>query len=152
MSGTSLDGIDLVFAKFEKDLSWTFSILATETFEYNTFWKSELKNLVDYSVDELNRIDHNYTVYLSDVINAFIKKYNITQLDAICSHGHTALHQPEKKLTYQIGNKSILSKLTNNTVVCDFRVQDVALGGQGAPLVPIGDELLFSHLLYHEKT
>jgi anhydro-N-acetylmuramic acid kinase len=77
-------------------------------------------------------------------IKAFISKFEIKDIDAICSHGHTALHQPEKGITYQIGNMPHLAALLGQTVVCDFRVQDVALGGQGAPLVPIGDKLLFS--------
>ena len=85
---------------------------------------------------------------MASAINRFIHKYKISDIDAICSHGHTALHQPENKLTYQIGNLPDLATLLQQTVVCDFRVQDVDLGGQGAPLVPIGDALLFSEYDY----
>ena len=77
-----------------------------------------------------------------EVVPEFIK------IDAVCSHGHTILHQPEKGITLQIGNLPILATLLNKTVVCDFRKQDVALGGEGAPLVPIGDQLLFSEFDY----
>ena len=144
MSGTSLDGIDLVYAKFFLDETWSFEIIYAETVEYPSNWYERLKELVNTSIEELKEIDTNYTKHLAKVIRDFITKYQIKNIDAICSHGHTALHQPENKLTYQIGNKPVLAELLKETVVCDFRVQDVELGGQGAPLVPIGDELLFS--------
>lgn len=144
MSGTSLDGIDLVYAKFELKTSWQFSIIYAETVSYDVKWYDKLKNLVSYSTEELQKIDIDYTDYLSSIIKDFIKKYAIKAIDAICSHGHTALHKPENGLTYQIGNRSNLASLLNKLTVCDFRTQDVDLGGQGAPLVPIGDKLLFS--------
>ncbi len=145
MSGTSLDGIDLVYVKFNLKEHWSFEIVNAETVEYPSNWYKTLKALVNKSLDELKAIDGDYTEYLAKVIKDFINKYNIKNIDAICSHGHTALHQPEKKLTYQIGNKPFLAEILQETVVCDFRVQDVELGGQGAPLVPIGDKLLFSN-------
>jgi len=144
MSGTSLDGIDLVYVEFNKTTKWEFKILDAQTFEYDPIWREKLGKLISASFEELKMIDTDYTYYLAGVINHFIETNHIKNLDAICSHGHTALHQPQNKLTYQIGNKSILAALTKNTVICDFRVQDVELDGQGAPLVPIGDELLFS--------
>ncbi len=148
MSGTSLDGIDLVYVTFEFEQTWQFKIIHTETVAYNNYWHEILKNLVSYSLKELQQIDEDYTVYLSNIIKNFIEKNNINDVDAICSHGHTALHQPENKLTYQIGNLPNMASLVNNKVVCDFRVQDVEFGGQGAPLVPIGDQLLFSEYNY----
>jgi len=144
MSGTSLDGIDLVYANFHFDGNWHFEIIHSETVAYPYNWEDTLRNLVSYQLDALKVIDAQYTIYLAEVINRFIHKYQLQDIDAICSHGHTALHQPENGLTYQIGNLPILAELIQNQVVCDFRVQDVALGGQGAPLVPIGDKLLFS--------
>ncbi|MEN3323056.1 anhydro-N-acetylmuramic acid kinase [Mariniflexile soesokkakense] len=144
MSGTSLDGIDFVYATFQFDKIWHFKILYSETIAYSSQWVENLKGLVFSSLEGLKEMDNNYTNYLSLRIKAFIDKYEIKDIDAICSHGHTALHQPEKGLTYQIGNMPHLAVLLENKVVCDFRVQDVALGGQGAPLVPIGDKLLFS--------
>lgn len=143
MSGTSLDGLDLAYIEFSFDNSWSFKIIKAETIGYPNKWDEILKNLVLNSFDELEKIDKDYTIYLASTINDFIKKNKIVELDAVCSHGHTALHQPSKKLTYQIGNLSELSKLIEKKVICDFRVQDVELGGQGAPLVPIGDDLLF---------
>ncbi len=143
MSGTSLDGIDVAHVTFRYEGRWKFEILASETFSYSSFWVEKLKHLVKLTQEELMRLDEDYTSLLSEVTHKFIAKNNITGLDAICSHGHTALHQPQKSLTYQIGNLSKLASLLNETVVCDFRVEDVLLGGQGAPLVPIGDQLLF---------
>lgn len=148
MSGTSLDGIDLVYTKFEYNGTWAFNIIHAETISYSKIWFDVLKNLVSYSLDEIKRIDTDYTRYLAEIIKGFITNNKIENLDAVCSHGHTALHQPENKLTYQIGNLPVLAEILNQTVVCDFRVQDVELGGQGAPLVPIGDALLFSEYDY----
>ncbi|MBT8272158.1 MAG: anhydro-N-acetylmuramic acid kinase [Bacteroidia bacterium] len=143
MSGTSLDGLDLCYAHFEFDQKWKFKIIASETLGYSKEWTLRLSSAVDLRSSELTQLDIEYTDFLADKIDFFIKKHNIVNLDAICSHGHTVLHQPENQLTYQIGNLELLSKRLKKTVVCDFRTQDVKLGGQGAPLVPIGDELLF---------
>ena len=148
MSGTSLDGIDVIYVSFKIDETWSFKIHQAETLPYNEIWKKRLKNLIDLSSQELNITDEDYTKYLSKKINEFISKYRIENVDFISSHGHTALHQPDQLLTYQIGNLPILAQLLGQTVVCDFRVQDVKLGGQGAPLVPIGDKLLFSEYDY----
>jgi anhydro-N-acetylmuramic acid kinase len=148
MSGTSLDGIDLAYITFSFNHSWDFKIEKAETVEYDIEWLKILQNLVLYSLTELKDIDDRYTRLLAKVVKAFINRNNIKTIDAICSHGHTALHQPEKGFTYQIGNKEILSKELKQTVVCDFRIQDVRLGGQGAPLVPIGDQLLFGSYDY----
>ncbi|MCK0125315.1 anhydro-N-acetylmuramic acid kinase [Gelidibacter sp. F2691] len=143
MSGTSLDGIDVAHCTFEKTDAWKFEIKAAATYPYPTEWLSKLKNLVQLNLEELKTLDEHYTEFLGDVIQKFCTQYSIDRLDAVCSHGHTALHQPEKGLTYQIGNLPKLAKQLQERVVCDFRVEDVALGGQGAPLVPIGDHLLF---------
>ena len=144
MSGTSLDGLDIIYVTFTCDGIWHFTIHNSETIPYNQFWKRKLKNLIGLSSEALKQTDEDYTKYLSETILGFISKYHIENIDLISSHGHTALHQPEKQVTYQIGNLPILAQLLGHTIVCDFRAQDVALGGQGAPLVPIGDKLLFS--------
>lgn len=143
MSGTSLDGIDIIYASYSFNSSWNFKIRHSETVEYSKQWKGELKGLVNRSMEDLESIDEKYSEYLGNVILGFIKKYKIKAIDFIASHGHTALHQPDEGLTYQIGNRQILSDILNKKVICDFRIQDVQLGGQGAPLVPIGDRLLF---------
>ncbi|MBQ0786049.1 MAG: anhydro-N-acetylmuramic acid kinase [Oceanihabitans sp.] len=148
MSGTSLDGIDLAYITFNFDTTWKFKIECCNTISYSEEWLDILKHLVGRSSEELQQIDINYTAHVAEVITAFIAENNIQDIDAICSHGHTALHRPKNSLTYQIGNLKELATLTKHKVVCDFRVQDVALGGQGAPLVPIGDQLLFSEYDY----
>ena len=147
MSGTSLDGVDLAFCRFIKapNGSWSYLIETAETIAYTDTWRRSLEDSLHYSDDELQRFNEAYTDYLSEIIAAFIQKKGIQKLDAVCSHGHTILHQPEKGITLQIGNLPLLAQKLKQTVVCDFRVQDVALGGQGAPLVPIGDRLLFGN-------
>lgn len=149
MSGTSLDGIDLAHIQFEiLNGKWQFEILETQTVPYTTEWLDILKTAINYDDKALLKLNEDYTELLANIITLFIKKNNINDLDAVCSHGHTILHQPDKGLTLQIGNLPIIAKWINQKVVCDFRSQDVALGGQGAPLVPIGDQILFSEYDY----
>jgi anhydro-N-acetylmuramic acid kinase len=148
MSGTSLDGIDIIYATYKYGNDWRFKIHHSETIKYSKAWKTILGELVKHSMNELNEIDLAYSEYLTAVISDFIKKHQIETIDFIASHGHTALHQPENGLTYQIGNQQVLADKLNEKVICDFRIQDVNFGGQGAPLVPIGDRLLFSDYEY----
>lgn len=149
MSGTSLDGIDLASFDFNfEDGKWKFAINDCETIAYSDDWQHILKNAVNYEELELQGLNVQYTELLASVIRSFIARYNLENIDAVASHGHTILHRPKEGLTLQIGNLPILSKLCHQKIVCDFRVQDVMLGGQGAPLVPIGDELLFSEYDY----
>ena len=148
MSGTSLDGIDLAYLAFTREEHWEASILKAETIPYSQKWVEALKTSAELSRAEITVLDEKYTEYLAEVIQQFIQKNKIVKLDAVCSHGHTVLHQPEKGFTVQIGNLPKLATILQQKVVCDFRVQDVELGGQGAPLVPIGDRLLFSDYDY----
>ena len=149
MSGTSLDGIDIAEINFKfSESRITYTLGVSETIPYPKKWEKSLSESISYTETQLKELNTLYTNYLSEVIDAFIKKNTIVSLDAICSHGHTILHQPEKGVTLQIGNLKALSENTKQTVVCDFRVQDVKLGGQGAPLVPIGDQLLFGEYEY----
>lgn len=147
MSGTSLDGIDLALCKFILDESnqWKFEILQAETKAYPLGWTEKLHGAIDLSYESIQGLNRDYTRYIAEVIHEFITQSGIQYIDAICSHGHTVFHEPDKGFTLQIGNLPELATLLGNTVVCDFRVQDVLLGGQGAPLVPIGDQLLFGH-------
>lgn len=158
MSGTSLDGVDLAYIAFAKSNTWTYTIHKAVTIPYNETWKQRLQNGVSLCEKDLLRLNKEYTQYLGGVIKRFISNFdgiypqaqlgNGIDVDGVCTHGHTILHQPEKGITLQIGNLPELVNHIGKTVVCDFRVQDVALGGQGAPLVPIGDHLLFSEYDY----
>ena len=143
MSGTSLDGLDICYARYSYTNNWSFKIINAITVPYNHKWMNILKNLTNKSREEIDIVDFKYTNLLSILILDFIASFEITNIDAISSHGHTVLHKPSKGLTFQIGNLKLLSELTNHTCVCDFRQQDISLGGQGAPLVPVGDNLLF---------
>jgi len=149
MSGTSLDGVDLAHINFEiKNGKWFYKIFECDTISYSNEMISKLKNGIHFSSIELSELNIEYTNLLGNIISEFIAKKNISNLDAVCSHGHTILHQPQNGFTLQIGNLPKIAKITNQKVVCDFRVQDVLLGGQGAPLVPIGDKILFSEFDY----
>jgi anhydro-N-acetylmuramic acid kinase len=149
MSGTSLDGVDLAHIFFtEKEGKWSFSIVETVTVPYSEEWVKRLKAAVDFDNDALVLLNNEYTQLLGSIIKLFIADNAIQGLDAVCSHGHTILHQPHNGFTLQIGNLPEIASITGERVVCDFRVQDVLMGGQGAPLVPIGDRLLFSEYCY----
>lgn len=144
MSGTSLDGIDLTYTTFTKDAHWSFELHCSQTIPYSDNWIKRLQSLTSLTPTALDQVNADYIELLVGVIQTFISAHQIENIDAICSHGHTALHRPEQGITYQIGNHPDLAKRLKRLVVCDFRKSDVALGGQGAPLVPIGDRLLFS--------
>lgn len=144
MSGTSLDGLDIVYVEFDKNDAKKFNIIHSETIKYSKSWESRLREGVHKNKQELTALDEEYALLLSEKILNFITTYAISEIDFIASHGHTILHKPNEGYTLQIGNGEIISKNTGYKVICDFRTQDVNLGGQGAPLVPIGDELLFS--------
>ena len=148
MSGTSLDGIDLVYVKFLNNKYQDFDILHSETVSYSKKWKSKLQASINFSSDDLETLNIEYGSFLGSVINAFVDKFQIDEIDFIASHGHTVLHEPHKGVTLQVGDGQVIANTTKQKVICDFRTQDVKLGGQGAPLVPIGDELLFSNYDY----
>tara|TARA_B100000579_G_scaffold435838_1_gene460110 strand:+ start:2333 stop:3391 length:1059 start_codon:yes stop_codon:yes gene_type:complete len=142
MSGTSLDGLDIAYCNFKKNNNkWEFEIICSEFIEYTTIWKKKLSNLF-YETEKLEKVEIEYSEFLSNSINNFIKKKNIT-VDYISSHGHTIFHNPKQGITKQIGKGDIIFRRTKIPVVSNFREQDVRLGGEGAPLVPYGDVLLF---------
>jgi anhydro-N-acetylmuramic acid kinase len=148
MSGTSLDGIDIAHIQLRRKNKWSFTIRKAQCIPYPAAFKEELKKAIDYNDDQLADLNQRYTQFLATVINQFIKEHHVKDLLAICSHGHTIKHEPEHGYTLQIGNLKKLATLVQHRVICDFRIQDVALGGQGAPLVPIGDRLLFNDYDY----
>lgn len=142
MSGTSLDGLDLAYCEFVKDKTWTYKILASATISYSDRRENILKNGISLTSEELVALDAKFGKYIGEEVKKFCVEHNI-QPDLISSHGHTIFHQPQRGFTLQIGSGAHIYAETGIPVVCDFRKQDVALGGQGAPLVPVGDKLLF---------
>lgn len=142
MSGTSLDGIDLALCRFSySENVWRYEIIEAQTFEYPPIWIEKITDAPHLKADEFLILNNEYGRYTGELINDFLRGQEIPQL--IASHGHTIFHQPDKKFTFQLGNGASIAATTQITTVSDFRNFDVALGGQGAPLVPIGDQLLF---------
>jgi anhydro-N-acetylmuramic acid kinase len=145
MSGTSLDGLDIAFCTFylKDNQSWIYKIIAAECIDYTAEWKSKLQDAVKLNGQDLLLLHREYGFYLGGQVMDFIEIHAVAP-DLVSSHGHTIFHDPKNKLTFQLGDGAALHAATNIPVVCDFRSVDVSLGGQGAPLVPVGDELLFS--------
>lgn len=143
MSGTSLDGVDIVYVKFIQNESWSFKIINSKTYKYEDSTADILNDISKKSLEEIKEIDVVYSKKLAKIINEFIDEFSINKIDFVSSHGHTAIHDPSNLITYQMGNLSTLSTEINQKVICDFRVQDVKLGGEGAPLVPVGEKYLF---------
>ena len=143
MSGTSLDGVDLIYVKFNFDKEWNFKIIFSKTYKYEDEWVNVLSDISTKKILNIKKIDKEYSKKLAEIINRFIQEFSIKNIDFVSSHGHTAIHDPSNSFTYQIGNLPNLSKEINHNVICDFRVQDIELGGQGAPLVPVGEKYLF---------
>ncbi|MBE0637498.1 MAG: anhydro-N-acetylmuramic acid kinase [Bacteroidales bacterium] len=143
MSGTSLDGVDLAFCEFTFATGkWKFTIPVAVTYSYPEEWKQKLALAHGLTAEGLARLNVDYGKFLGKLLNQFIKQHHLSP-DLIASHGHTVFHRPETGFTLQIGSGPEIAAQTGITTVCDFRSQDVALGGQGAPLVPLGDKLLF---------
>ena len=147
MSGTSLDGLDVVWSKLSFNKTWFYEIIDGKTYEYSESWKSELKNAHKLQARDLVFLDKKLGNYIGEKINDFLKEKKIqkNRINLISSHGHTLFHEPENNLTKQIGDGAFICSKTNITTVSDFRTIDVAFGGQGAPLVPIGDQMLFGN-------
>lgn len=144
MSGTSLDGLDMVYVQFRKNtFVWQYDIISAKTFSYSKTLISKLAKAHTFSIQEICLLDYELAVLWSEWIN----KEQYPLLDCIASHGHTVLHAPEQGYTLQIGNPAYIAANTKTPVISDFRRGDVALGGKGAPLVPFGEKYLFD--VYH---
>ena len=145
MSGSSLDGLDMAHCIFSINGDTIgYEITHAECLDYPVDWRNRLRNAHLLSGSNLLLLHSAYGQYLGDAVNAFIKQNNITRVDAIASHGHTVFHDPKNKMTFQLGHGAFLAKQTNLQVVADFRQEDIAAGGQGAPIVPIADKYLFA--------
>lgn len=144
MSGTSLDGLDIAYCQFSKrKTGWKYVIKKATTIKYSNAWTQKLSTAQHLSPEKLIALDIEFGKFLGRVCDAFINKHQI-KVDFISSHGHTIYHQPKNGFTYQIGNGNALHAACGIPVIYDFRSLDVQLGGEGAPLVPAGDKLLFA--------
>lgn len=148
MSGTSLDGTDVALCHFTEDEgSWTYEIRAAVTYPYPEEWAEKLRKAHTCDGLSLALLHTTYGHYLGGIVRKFLRQHSISP-HFVASHGHTVFHQPSSGMTLQIGCGAALAAETGLPVVCDFRTTDVAKGGQGAPLVPIGDRLLFGSYFY----
>jgi len=143
MSGSSMDGVDLACCELEWDgYYWQYKILASHTYAYENELLLKLEQACNWDRKEIDELDLELGIYYAELINSFHHKHQLLP-DLIASHGHTILHNPSMGITLQAGNGKVIAERTGITLINDFRSEDVAQGGQGAPLVPLGDRLLF---------
>ena len=148
MSGTSVDGLDICYVSFDNHDPSKYEIIDCETVNYDDNLKIKLKNIIKLDNNQIKQIDDEFGEFIGLSVIKFINKNKLHKPDLISSHGHTVFHEPEFNKTLQIGNGEIINKITKIKTVNNFREQDIQLGGQGAPLVPIGDKLLFYDYKY----
>ncbi|MBX3254354.1 MAG: anhydro-N-acetylmuramic acid kinase [Chitinophagaceae bacterium] len=145
MSGSSLDGLDIAYVQFHENAGkWEFDIKAAECYEYTSYWKHKLESSIQLNALNYQLLDVEFGHFTGEKVSEFINKHQLHyQVQLVASHGHTTFHLPEQKLTSQLGNGAAIAAHTGLPVITDIRAMDVALGGQGAPMVPVGDKLLF---------
>ena len=150
MSGSSLDGLDIAFVQFqETGGKWSYEIIAADCYEYDESWINELSHATDLNARDYLLLDARYGQYLGKKINYFIEQNDLHhQVNLISSHGHTTFHEPGQLMTAQLGSGAAIAAATRLPVVSDLRALDVSFGGEGAPIVPIGEKLLFSEYDY----
>lgn len=150
MSGSSLDGLDIAFVEFqETGGKWTFEIIQADCAEYCKEWEEKLRNAVTLSALDYQLLHADYGHYIGQQVNAFIAKHGLEhKVNLVASHGHTSFHLPQLQMTAQLGDGAAIAAETRLNVVSDLRSLDVALGGQGAPIVPVGEKLLFGSYDY----
>ncbi|WP_207496159.1 anhydro-N-acetylmuramic acid kinase [Aridibaculum aurantiacum] len=146
MSGSSLDGLDIAFIEFEEIRgTWNYEIKAADCIAYSDEWKQQLEGATSLNAYDYLLLHSAYGKYIGEQVNAFIEKHNLYhQVQLIASHGHTTFHSPAQGTTAQLGDGAAIAATTEINVVSDLRAMDVAFGGQGAPIVPIGEKYLFS--------
>ncbi|MCW3113780.1 MAG: anhydro-N-acetylmuramic acid kinase [Segetibacter sp.] len=150
MSGSSLDGLDIAFVEFEENArKWSYEIKAATCKPYSSEWFSKLQQATNLSAHEYLLLHSSYGKYIGQQVNAFIEEFDLHhKVQIISSHGHTTFHDPAKGMTAQLGDGAAIAAATEVNVVSDLRAMDVAFGGQGAPIVPIGEKLLFNDYSY----
>lgn len=150
MSGSSLDGLDIAYVQLEESRGkWSYELLHTRCQAYPDDWKHRLRNADELHMGEFLKLHTAYGHYLGQQVQHFIDEHALEhKVHFIASHGHTIFHDPASRTTGQIGDGAAIAAVTGLPVISDLRALDVALGGQGAPIVPIGDKLLFSDYDY----
>lgn len=146
MSGSSLDGLDIAFVEFqEQGGRWTFDIKEAACYAYADDWTKRLRGATGLPALDYQLLHTAYGHYIGEQVNRFIDEHRLHyQVMLVASHGHTSFHLPARRLTAQLGDGAAIAAQTGLPVVTDLRALDVALGGQGAPIVPIGEKLLMS--------
>jgi anhydro-N-acetylmuramic acid kinase len=150
MSGSSLDGLDIAFVELHENAGkWQYEIKAADTYPYSEEWIKQLRGAVNYNALDYQLLHTAYGHYIGGQVNKFIARHNLQyQVQLIASHGHTTFHVPSKKMTGQLGDGASIAAITGINVVSDLRAMDMALGGQGAPIVPIGEKLLLGNYAF----
>lgn len=150
MSGSSLDGLDIAYVEFsEKAGEWNYEIKCAGCIGYDEKWTQKLQDAVHLSAKEYQLLHTDYGRYSGEMVNEFIEKFQLHhKINLIASHGHTTFHFPEKRMTHQLGDGAAIAAQTQLPVVSDLRSMDIAFGGQGAPIVPLGEKLLFGDYNY----
>ena len=169
MSGSSLDGLDIAYVHLQERAgssrqtpgaqqtlaaqqtpgaqqtprAWDFQLVHTDCYPYSARWRERLAAAPRLTAQDYHLLHTEYGHYLGSQVLSFIEAHGLEyQVQLIASHGHTALHWPARKMTAQLGDGAAISATTRINVVSDLRAMDIALGGQGAPIVPIGEKLL----------
>lgn len=149
MSGSSLDGLDIVLAELTvQNGIWNYKILVADCIPYDEKMKEDLKNATSLSSKDYLLLHTSFGHYCGEMVNLFLQKHSSETIDIIASHGHTTFHLPKEKTTAQLGDGSAIAAVTGIQTVTDLRAMDVALGGEGAPIIPIGEKLLFPGFRY----
>ncbi len=145
MSGSSLDGLDIVFVELEETGGkWSYEIKAADCYPYEAEWSEKLKHAIHLNAYEYLLLHSAYGKFTGEKINQFIADHHLFhRVQLIASHGHTTFHDPKNGMTAQLGDGAAIAAVTGINVVSDLRAMDVALGGEGAPIVPMGEKLLF---------
>jgi anhydro-N-acetylmuramic acid kinase len=151
MSGSSLDGLDIAFVEFEEiGRKWNYEIKAAACKKYSDAWNSKLQEATSLGAYEYLLLHSSYGKLIGEQINEFIDENNLHhKVQLIASHGHTTFHDPKSGMTAQLGDGAAIAATTQVNVVSDLRAMDVAFGGQGAPIVPIGEKLLFNDYAFY---
>ena len=149
MSGSSLDGLDIAFVEFEeKGGKWDFAVLKSKCVSYSQELEKKLSTASSLTAHEFMQLDAAYGRFIGSEVIEFINENDLGyKVSLISSHGHTVFHEPGKFST-QLGDGASIAATTGLPVVSNLRSMDVALGGQGAPIVPLGEKLLFRDLNY----